>query len=276
MTHKLRRPLPPNRTYEQVRNHYEVEKSLADRLKKADREERKGIYATMYDELFLKVPDHPRLTRRADESLTTRANREKYSVVRRQLGRDTVFAEFAPGDCRFSFHVAPHVKEVYGIDISDQRNPADKAPANFRLIVYDGYDLSEMPDSSIDVVFSDQLIEHFHPADTRLHFQLAHRILKPSGKYVFRTPHLYNGPHDISVYFADEPQGFHLKEWTYRELRKLVREVGFSGFQSYWNASTWNVRLPYVYFALCERMRGVMPRKLFRMFIKTVCAVAVK
>jgi len=276
MKNKLQRPLPPNRTYDQVRNHYEVEKALADRLKSSSREERKTIYATMYDELFSKVPDHPRLIRREDESLTARTNREKFSVVRKHLSRDIVFTEFAPGDCRFSFYVTSYVREVYGIDISDQRNPTDKVPDNFRLIVYDGYDLSEMPDGSVDVMFSDQLIEHFHPDDTLLHLQLAYRILKPGGKYLIRTPHLYNGPHDVSAYFSDEPQGFHLKEWTYREVKQLVRKVGYSGFLTYWSARGRNVRLPYAYFALCESMHHLIPKKLFRILVKSVSAVAVK
>ena len=51
---KLKRPLPLNRSFSQVRNHYLVEKAIAKRLKQASREERKLIYATMYDDLFSK------------------------------------------------------------------------------------------------------------------------------------------------------------------------------------------------------------------------------
>jgi hypothetical protein len=61
---ELRESLAPDRSYEQVLNHYLVEKAIADKLKEANREERKLIYETMYDELFEKVPDHPRLKRR--------------------------------------------------------------------------------------------------------------------------------------------------------------------------------------------------------------------
>ena len=38
---ELKLPLPPNRTYEQIRNHYEVEKAIVERLKSANREEQK-------------------------------------------------------------------------------------------------------------------------------------------------------------------------------------------------------------------------------------------
>lgn len=60
---ELLRPLPPHRTRKQVENHYLVEKAIAERLKAASREERRLIYSTTYDELFARVPDHPRLTR---------------------------------------------------------------------------------------------------------------------------------------------------------------------------------------------------------------------
>ena len=46
---KLLKPLPPNRSYDQIMNHYLVEKSIADRLKNSTREERKLILAMMCD-----------------------------------------------------------------------------------------------------------------------------------------------------------------------------------------------------------------------------------
>ena len=101
----------------------------------------------------------------------------------------------------------------------------EETPRNFELIVYDGYELP-IPDNTIDVVFSDQLIEHFHPDDTLFHFRLVRRILKPGGVYVFRTPHGFSGPHDISQYFCHSAKGFHLKEWTYVELSRLLHQVG--------------------------------------------------
>ena len=56
----------------------------------------------------------------------------------------------------------------------------DRMPNNLKLTIYDGYNL-ELQESSVDVVFSDQLIEHLDPEDVRLHFALVKRILKPQG-----------------------------------------------------------------------------------------------
>lgn len=276
----LKKPLSSNRTFEQVKNHYLVEKAIADRLKRANREERKQIYATMYDELFSKVPDHPRLTIREDKQLTLSASRGKLAILSPYIDQSTIFAEFGPGDCKFAMEVAKYVKFVYGIDISDQRNPDDRVPENFQLIVYDGYSLDGIQENSIDIIFSDYLIEHLHPEDTKDHFILAHRLLKDSGKYVFRTPSAFTGPTDVSQYFSDEPEGFHLKEWTYTELRQMLTRTGYSKLISYWTGKGITFRMPFLYFDISEKVLGLLPKTYTRLVssaaIPKILCVAVK
>ncbi|MGH8055857.1 MAG: class I SAM-dependent methyltransferase, partial [Candidatus Entotheonellia bacterium] len=201
------------RTLAQLQNHYAVEKALATRLKNAPRAERPLIYATMYDELFAKVPDHPRLVKREDPLTRGRRIRRALRLVQPVIRPSTVFLEFGPGDCRFAFEVCKYVQKVYGVDISQPMSRTAEMPSNFESIVYDGYRLP-LADDSIDVMFSDQLIEHLHPEDTGGHLQTAQRLLKRGGRYIFTTPHRFTGPHDISRYFSDEAEGFHLKEWT--------------------------------------------------------------
>ncbi|SHH35796.1 class I SAM-dependent methyltransferase [Ferrimonas marina] len=261
---ELKRTLPPSRSLEQVTNHYLVEKAIAERLKASNWEERKRIYSTMYDELFAKVPDHPRLTRRESLDLSSKTTKVKLASVSKFLTPTSHFLEFAPGDCRFVKEVAQHVEKAIGVDISDQQNPEDGTPDNFELIVYDGYNLDTVADESIDLVFSDQLIEHFHPDDTKQHFQLVHRILRPGGRYIFRTPHSLTGPHDVSRYFSDEPQCFHLKEWTYAEIKTLIQELKFSSVTTHWNGKGIDFRLPYLYFSLCEQVLGTVPKRYVR------------
>ncbi|MEO1366456.1 MAG: hypothetical protein AAFX50_04730, partial [Acidobacteriota bacterium] len=42
----------------------------------------------------------------------------------------------------------------------------------------------------------------------------------------WRSPWLL-GPHDISAYFADEPLGFHLREYSHGDLHREARRAGF-------------------------------------------------
>jgi SAM-dependent methyltransferase len=277
---KLREPLPANRTLDQIKNHYLVETAIAKRLKESSREERKQIYATMYDELFRQVPDHPRLTRREDKQKTLIVNKDKLDILRKFLDNSMTFAEFAPGDCKFSMEVAKYVRTAYAVDISDQRKLNDIAPPNFNLIIYNGYSLDEIKENSVDLVFSDQLIEHFHPEETKSHFELVYRILKKGGKYVFRTPHAFSVPYDVSRYFSDEPEGFHLKEWTYIELKHVIKEIGYLKFITYWSAKGTNLKLANLYFELFEKILGLFPKRSVRAFAKyaipTILCVATK
>ncbi len=277
---KLKKQLTDNRSYEQLLNHYLVEKSLADKLKKANREERKHIHETMYGELFSKVPDHPRLTRRGSEQLTITANKDKFSLIKNHINKSTIFVEFAPGDCRFSYKVANDVDLVYGIDISNQQDQNGEVPENFKFIGYDGYQLNDLESNSIDVVFSDQLIEHIHPEDTKLHFELAHRILKKGGKYIFRAPHPMSGPHDVSAFFCDEAEGFHLKEWTYKEMGGLLKNAQYSKFQTIWSKAGIIIKLPNFYFTITENILSLFPKrytkKAAKYLIPSLYGIAIK
>lgn len=223
---KLRKPVPPGRTEAGLRRHWEVERALAARLLAADRPERVHLYRTLYQELFSAVPDHPQLHDESEPTQLAAKNRQKLSMLEPFLGPDTVVAEFGPGDGSFAAFIAASVARVYAIDISDQRPSSAPMPANLELVVYDGYDLP-LPAVLVDVVFSDQFLEHLHPDDMLEHLRLAHGLLRPGGRYVLRTPHRFFGPHDISAYFSTEPQGFHLKEWTYGEMANVLRAAGY-------------------------------------------------
>lgn len=234
---------PYNRTFTQLENHYTVEKALATKLKNAARAERPLIYATMYEELFSKVPDHPRLVKREDPLTRGRRIRRALRLIQHLIRPSTVFLEFGPGDCRFAFEVCKYVRKVYGVDISQQMSRTAEMPSNFESIVYDGYRLP-LPGYSMDVIFSDQLIEHLHPEDTSTHFQMAQFLLRRGGRYIFTTPHRFTGPHDISRYFSDEAEGFHLKEWTYGDLIPLLQAAGFSGWKAYRFVKGFPMQMP--------------------------------
>lgn len=217
------------RTPERIRHHYEVEKELAARLRASTREERTELFKTLYTELFDRVQDHPRLTRRETEESSRENIESQLRLLRPHVsgtGPKPVLLEFAPGDCRLAGAAAPFCERVYGVDISDQRAPGEVSPENFELIVYDGYHL-DLPEGSADIAFSYQFLEHLHPDDVDPHFEMVRRLLKPGGVYVFDTPHRFSGPHDVSRFFGDTLECFHFQEWSYREMRRLLRRLGF-------------------------------------------------
>lgn len=221
------------RSPDRLRHHYEVERELAALLRKSTKEERTQLFAKLYGELFERVPDHPRLTRRDTPEDSRRKVASQMRLLQPFLKPEATVLEFAPGDCRLAAAAAAKVKKVIGVDISDQRSATEQSPPNLELVVYDGYTLN-VPPASVDVCFSYQFLEHLHPDDIDPHFQMARRVLKPGGVYVFDTPHRYTGPHDISAFFTDKLECFHFQEWTHREMRKLLKRHGFS--------TTWVLR----------------------------------
>lgn len=252
-----------SRTPEQLRRHYEVERELAQRLLNSTRAERTALFRTLYDELFARVPDHPRKLRRDSPETIKKAVAARMALLQGKLEGVQTFIEFAPGDCTLAYEVCRHVNRVIGVDISDQTGASSKAPPNFELVVYDGYNLN-LPNASADLVFSYQFLEHLHPDDIEEHFRLVHRLLRPGGAYIFSTPHRFSGPHDISRFFTDTPTGFHFKEWTYAEMTALLKRIGFRSSHTYrfgkprpcvcWTAAT----------LFLEFLFSLLPRKLQR------------
>jgi SAM-dependent methyltransferase len=215
------------RTMAEIIEHYEIEKELANRLRRSSREERTQLYSSLYDELFKRVPSHPQLTLKALPEKAKRGVARQLKFVIPFLRQETVFLEIGPGDCAFSFEVARHVRHVYAVDVSEEITKSHSLPPNFSLILTDSLTARLKP-GSVDVVYSRHLMEHLHPDDAGEQLKNIHRLLVPGGKYVCLTPNRLNGPDDVSRYFDEVATGFHLKEYTTSELIHLFKQVGFS------------------------------------------------
>ncbi len=136
------------RTREELRQHYEVERELAERLRKATKEECRSLHFEVYDEPSRRVPRHLR-----------------------------------------------------------------ELPANLRIVISEGSSIPVPPDS-VDVAYSNQLMEQLHAAP------------EPGGVYQCITPSRLTGPHNISGEFDREATRFHLKDYTVGDLAALFRGAG--------------------------------------------------
>ena len=258
---KLRWIHHEQRSTERLRRAFELEKRLANTLRSSTQEERKkGLYTEIYDELMSSLPDQPFHTQ--DESLLEDQRRNALYMLRPYLRKDAVYLEIGPGTCNVAFEVAKLVARVLAVDVSHEITDRADCPDNAYVVISDGVNFSADPDS-VDIAYSNQLLEHIHEEDGLEHMLDVYRALKPGGVYICRTPNLYSGPHDISMFFCHEPpaQGLHLKEYTYGELRELYVRAGFKQVHAIVGARGFYLpfKVPASWMVAGERLLAVMP-----------------
>lgn len=252
-----------NRTMKQLKEHYEIEKELANRLRNANREERGYLYSSLYDELYRRVPLHPQLTRKVSTDERAAAALTQIKFISFLLTSNCKFLEIGPGDCALAFEAAKLAREVYVVDVSDSITRGLKQPENFHLILSDGRTVP-VERGSINVAYSYQLMEHLHPEDAFEQLRNIYNALAPGGVYICITPNRLTGPHDISRYFDTEATGFHLKEYTLSELAALFRKAGFARVRALINVKGVIVKTPVAPLILCERFLAIFSRPIRR------------
>jgi SAM-dependent methyltransferase len=249
------------RTIEQLREHYEIEKELASRLRNAAQCERRILYSVLYNEMYQRLPLHPQLIQKSSPEQASAVTSAQMKLLHRFLKKDAIFLEVGSGDCELSLEVARYVKQVYAVDVSDEITRSLTPPQNFRLIISDGCSIS-MPEHSVNVAYSNQLMEHLHPDDALEQLRNIVDALGSDGVYICITPNSLNGPHDISKYFDEVATGFHLKEYTVSELSALFKKTGFSKVEVIIGARGIYVTVPLFPLILFERLLGALPYRL--------------
>ena len=149
------------------------------------------------------------------------------TALNNYLKPEDVFLEIGAGDCALSLQLCNIQKRVFAVDVTKQIPLNTNLPNNFNFVLSNG-NFINVPSESIDIAFSNHVMEHIHPDDVIEQLKSIYNVLRPKGIYIIYTPHRYTGPHDISKYFDETATGFHLKEYTNTELYHILRAVGFS------------------------------------------------
>lgn len=209
---------------EQARHHIELEVELTQRLLDSTPATRWQTFERCYEQLYEELP----------WLKSTGGGGYDPDLWTRLLGRPGLRVyEVGSGAGGLASALAAAGYEVTATDVSPNRG-AREADAGPTWAVTDGVHLDQFAEpGQFDAVISDQVIEHLHPDDALDHFASARRLLKPGGRYIFRTPHRLSGPHDVSAIFGyTAPVGMHLREYTNRELSAVARQAGFKRLRS--------------------------------------------
>ncbi len=208
-------------TIDQVRQHWDLERELTERLLNSTPENRwatfEDAYTTLYSELsWLRASN--------DKPNSELRYREYAHLI--GPGPFEIY-EIGSGSGALLRHLSALGHRCKGTEITRERG------AGVEGITWgnsDGVHLDEFePPASYDVVISSQVIEHLHPDDLVVHLRAARAILRPGGRYLFDTPNRLFGPFDVSDVFGYETAaGMHLKEYTYSDIRRAAATAGYA------------------------------------------------
>lgn len=241
-----------------------LEKELSDRLSHFSLEERRAGYREIYSRFF---DAYPEVAYNPGNDLTHKIDWQ-LSFLKPFLDKDTNFLEVGAGNCLLSCRISKMVANVIAYEVADSIPHIENKPENLILKTYDGIDFSE-DDNSIDIVYSNDVIEHIHIDDTIHHLKQYYRILKGEGKVIIVTPSALTGPHDISRDYRKNPEGFHMKEYTYSDLRNLLKVVGFTKCKGYWGSKkSGYFPLNITFLILLEKLYRLLPSNIRYMLRK--------
>jgi 2-polyprenyl-3-methyl-5-hydroxy-6-metoxy-1,4-benzoquinol methylase len=216
-------------TEQMILSHWELEKQLTQELLSSTPENRWETFDRSYSRLYSELDW---LNRFVHEARPIVADDMQHGEWYTAIGAPPLeIYEIGSGKGDLISYLARRGFRCKATEITPERGEilADDGVPNLTWGVSDGVHLDSFEGAaSYDVVISDQVLEHLHPDDIDTHLRGALQILKPGGRYIFRTPHRFSGPHDVSrVFKCDSPLGMHLKEYSYREFVSAVRQAGF-------------------------------------------------
>jgi len=164
-------------------------------------------------------------------------------VLSRTVGirPEDTFLEIGCGVGRVGQMLAPLVKQWIGCDVSPNMiahaRTRLQAFGNVRFVEISGYDLTPIPNASVDVVYCTVVLMHLDEWDRYNYVLEARRILRPGGRVfidnfsicsdegwaVFETHRTQVAPHDRAPHMS--------KSSTPQELETYLRRAGFEQVQ---------------------------------------------
>lgn len=210
-------------TPEMVRTHWELERALTRRLLASTPATRWATWEECYSTLYQRCSW---LSELSDPPAAPAEVRFGHFLP--LLGSARTIYEVGSGEGGLARFLAAHGYKYVATEITRERGDRTDADG-IEWRVTDGVNLAEFePAAHYDVVLSTQVVEHLHPEDMGTHLRGAMAILRPGGKYIVATPHVFFGPADLSAVFGKKSAVcMHLKEYAYREFEALLRDTGF-------------------------------------------------
>ena len=169
-----------------------------------------------------------------DDSFESSGQHDADRILARAPGARKVL-NIGCGIGRVEKHLAPHVAELWGVDISGEMI----AQAKHRLAEFSNVHLRELElgeflstfsAGSFDLVFSLLVLQHMDREDAFLYLQDAHRVLRPGGTLFVQFPNLLSS--EYTEAFLDpirrgDRSASRVRPYTVDEVRHLMSILQF-------------------------------------------------
>lgn len=163
-----------------------------------------------------------------------------FKLLKDLFSKDKYFLDIGSSDYLYTLSGAHSLgyRNLYGVDLSVDGSLMQERAKEFNVILK-ACDLSEgkipFDDSKFDIALLAETLEHFnfHPKGV---FTEAFRTLKPEGKFIITTPNILRLNNRIKCFFGqtvnddikkDYGPGYHYREYSVREIKYLLKVVGF-------------------------------------------------
>jgi SAM-dependent methyltransferase len=156
------------------------------------------------------VDSHHQVERDSSAEERRAAIEERLALLRRFVDEDTVFLDIGAGDACMTREVARTAKRSYALDVSKEILGGIHDP-RVTAVLSDGRSVP-VPNGSVSLVYSCQVMEHIDPDDALDQLHNIHRAMAPGGAYLCVTPNRMTGPHDVPESFDREARGAPQKE----------------------------------------------------------------
>ncbi|OSJ29584.1 hypothetical protein BST63_14260 [Bradyrhizobium canariense] len=212
-----------------IEHHWRLERALTEQLLSSTPETRWTVWESSYSKLYSECSWLNRLPVTQPQS-----DQLRYGHFLALIKDAKKIYEVGSGEGGLINFLAKQGYNCVATEVTRERSFERDTRENLEWHTTDGVNFSQRePLEYYDIVLSTQVIEHLHPDDLATHFSEARKILKPGGKYILTTPHRFLGPADLSRVFGKQhAMCMHLKEYSYSEIQRAVKNSGFSKIQA--------------------------------------------
>lgn len=212
------------------RLHFEIEKNYAQRIMNAPAgsTKRQKLFLEGYDKVINEI-----INKYNPGGGGTKNTDMVMKIIKKMLPAGKKVLDIGCGQGNLVFELIQNYYLASGLDVSQKL--IDSARKKLRKINADNLvECAEIANYSsrkkFDLIVMDNVIEHIAPDEINAVLEKCNKLLNKNGQILILTPHKFSGPHDISRYFlklGDKAQGFHLREFSFTDLKKELLIAGF-------------------------------------------------